>query len=171
MPLSDLSLRPVTLNDADWVFSQVPRLHAFGPPPWRTVEQMNNGEAADIKGALDNLDAEDRLFLIAERPGDRQRVGFIYAVTLVDFFTGESHGHISDVVVSGGSEGQGVGRTLMAAAEEWARTRGYRFMTLGVFPQNRRAMSLYDQLGYRPDTIRMLKVLGPARDSSGPPAE
>jgi ribosomal protein S18 acetylase RimI-like enzyme len=152
-------LRPVTPDDAEWVFSEIPRLHEFGPPPWRTVEQMNAGERVDIGAGLDKRDAGDRLFLIAERTTDGVRLGFVYATTLVDFFTAENHGHISDVVVTREAEGQGVGRALMDAAEAWGRERGYRLMTLGVFPQNQRALMLYERLGYRTDVIRMLKVL------------
>jgi ribosomal protein S18 acetylase RimI-like enzyme len=88
------------------------------------------------------------------------RLGFLYVTTQTDFFTGERHAHISDIVVARDGEGQGVGRALMQAAETWAQSRGYRFVTLGVFPNNTRARSLYERLGFRTDVHRMLKVLG-----------
>ena len=155
-----LVLRPATADDAEWIFSQVPRLHEFGPPPWRTVEQMNAGEVADLRAGLARIDDPERLFLIAQRESDGQRLGFLYAVTLTDFFTGERHAHISDIVVAREGEGHGAGRMLMTAAERWAQSRGYRIVTLGVFPNNTRALALYERLGFRTDALRMLKVIG-----------
>ena len=69
------------------------------------------------------------------------------------------HGHVSDVVTAAGAEGRGVGRALMAAAEEWSRSLGHRLLTLNVFDGNARARRLYAALGYAPDTMRMVKVL------------
>jgi ribosomal protein S18 acetylase RimI-like enzyme len=151
-------IRAATAEDAEWIFSQVPRLHEFGPPPWRSVEQMNAGEVADLRAGLARLDDPERLFVIAERDG--LRLGFLYVTTQTDFFTGERHAHISDIVVAREGEGQGIGRTLMEVAETWAQSRGYRFVTLGVFPDNTRARTLYERLGFRTDYQRMLKVLG-----------
>ena len=159
MPYS-LVLRPATTDDTEWVVSQVPRLHEFGPPPWRTVEQMNAGEIADLRAGLARGDDPERLFVIAHQESDGTRLGFLYAVTLTDFFTGERHAHISDIVVAREGEGQGIGRMLMSAAESWAQSRGYRIVTLGVFPDNTRALSLYEHLGFRTDALRMLKVIG-----------
>lgn len=155
-----LVIRPATADDAEWIFSQVPRLHEFGPPPWRTVEQMNAGEIADLRAGLAHGDDPERLFVIAEGENDGNRLGFVYVTTQTDFFTGERHAHISDIVVAREGEGQGVGRTLMNAAEVWAQGRGHRFVTLGVFPDNTRALTLYQRLGFRTDAFRMLKVLG-----------
>jgi GNAT superfamily N-acetyltransferase len=48
---------------------------------------------------------------------------------------------------------------LLSAAEDWAKRRGDRFITLSVFPQNRRALQLYEHVGYSTDVLRMLKPL------------
>jgi ribosomal protein S18 acetylase RimI-like enzyme len=155
---ASISLRPATADDAPWIFAQVPRLHEFGPPPWRTVEQMNAGEIADLQVALTSVDDPDRLFVIAVRAGTGERVGFLYAKTQTDFFTGEPHAHIADIVVAREGEGEGVGRALMEAVQTWSRARGHRVLTLSVFPDNRRALALYERLGFRIDALRMLKV-------------
>jgi ribosomal protein S18 acetylase RimI-like enzyme len=155
----EIDLRPATADDWDWIVSQVPRLREFGPPPWRTAEQMDTGEIADLRAAFEQLDDPDRLLLIAARAANRDRLGFLYVVTLTDFFTRERHAHVSDLVVARDGEGQGVGRALMSAADAWARTRGHRFVTLSVFPDNRRALALYERLGFRTDVFRMLKLL------------
>ena len=63
------------------------------------------------------------------------------------------------VVTAAGEEGRGIGRALMAAGEEWSRGRGHRLLTLNVFAANSRARSLYERIGYEPDTSKMVKVL------------
>jgi ribosomal protein S18 acetylase RimI-like enzyme len=161
MPMSiPIKTRHAQPDDASWILSLVPRLHEFGPPRWRTVEQMNAGEHADLSNALNHLEDEASVLFVAEREADEARLGFLYATTAVDFFTSERHAHVKDVVVAAEGEGQGCGRVLLAAAEEWARTRGHRFITLSVFPGNRRAFDLYERIGYETDVLRMLKLLG-----------
>jgi ribosomal protein S18 acetylase RimI-like enzyme len=49
---------------------------------------------------------------------------------------------------------------VLATAEEWAKSRGYRFITLSVFPGNLRAVELYERVGYETDVLRMLKTVG-----------
>src|SRR6185295_3090009 len=63
----EVVLRPATADDWDWIVSEVPRLREFGPPPWRTPEQMDAGEIADLRDAFEQLDDPDRLLLIAAR--------------------------------------------------------------------------------------------------------
>ena len=41
-----MKTRPATVVDEDWIRSLIPRLHEFGPPPYRNVEAMNASEAA-----------------------------------------------------------------------------------------------------------------------------
>jgi GNAT superfamily N-acetyltransferase len=47
----------------------------------------------------------------------------------------------------------------MDAIEEWARRRGYRWVTLNVFDRNARARALYDGLGYDVETVHYRKTL------------
>jgi ribosomal protein S18 acetylase RimI-like enzyme len=54
-------------------------------------------------------------------------------------------------------DGRGIGGHLLAFAEEWARTHGCRFITLGVFPGNARARALYERHGYGVELLRMAK--------------
>lgn len=156
---SEIVVRPARADDELWIVAAVPRLHEFGPPPWRTVEQMNAAEQADLRNALASLDDDETsAFLVAVRRADQHPLGFVYVGSFVDFFTGEQHGHIKDIVVVKEGEGQGVGRRLLAAAEEWSRSRGHRFITLSVFPNNRRALEVYERNGYAVDVHRMLKL-------------
>jgi ribosomal protein S18 acetylase RimI-like enzyme len=62
--------------------------------------------------------------------------------------------------------GRGAGRALMQASEQRARDQGFAMMTLSVHPNNTRAISFYEQLGWtradersRPWSGQMRKVL------------
>ena len=76
-----------------------------------------------------------------------------------DYFTLEPHGHIGILVVTREAEGRGAAAALMRAAEAWARSRGHQILTLNVFDGNRRARTLYEHFGFRPDTVKYLKTL------------
>lgn len=154
---SSIAIRSARADDLAWIVELVPRLHEFGPPPWRTIDQMNAAEHADLTRALASLDDAAALFAVAERQPDGVPLGFVYVGTSVDFFTGEQHAHVKDLVVAKAGEGQGVARRLLDAADGWTRERGYRFITLSVFPDNARALQLYERAGFRTDVLRMLK--------------
>ena len=96
--------------------------------------------------------------LLVAEAGERL-LGFVYLQRVQDYFTLEHHGHVGILAVTEEAEGQGAGTALLRAAEAWARERGYRKLTLSVFEDNHRARGMYDRAGFRPDTIKYLKVL------------
>ena len=51
------------------------------------------------------------------------------------------------------------GRSLVEAAEGWARSERLDLITLNVFANNQRARSVYERLGYAPETLRYVKPL------------
>jgi len=57
--------------------------------------------------------------------------------------------YVCGVAVKEQWRGRGIGRRLMALAEQQCRALGYNKLSLLVFDQNRGAKSLYDRLGYR----------------------
>ena len=145
-------------RDADrtFVFETAARLAAFGPPPWRTVDEIIEAEARTLRDVFESPDDGSRV-LIAEA-GD-ERLGFMLLEELRDYFTLERHGHVGILAVTDGAEGRGVGGALIRAAESWARDRGYRTLTLNVFTGNQHARDVYEHLGFEPDTIKYIKKL------------
>lgn len=154
---SSIRIRPAGAGDAGWILPLSARLHDFGPPPFRPRPVMDEAVASAIGSALGPPRADAAVFAAEDEEG--RPLGFVHVHTLRDFFTGEEHGHVSDLVVAEGAEGRGVGRALMAAGEEWSRVQGHRLLTLNVFDRNVRARALYDRLGFEPDTTRLVKVL------------
>ena len=47
----------------------------------------------------------------------------------------------------------------MQAAEDWARTQGFRLICLDVFANNQRARAFYARHGYQDDSLRLTKPL------------
>jgi ribosomal protein S18 acetylase RimI-like enzyme len=76
-----------------------------------------------------------------------------------DFF-GVSHGHVSVLSTTVEAEGTGVGRALMAFAEQWTRARGLALMTLNVFAGNERARRFYDRVGFEVEMLKYAKRVG-----------
>src|SRR3989442_11325509 len=155
MSPTDVRIRPARAADAAWIVPLAPRLHDFGPPPWRPREVMDQAVARVLERALSSA-GTDAIVLAAEDDAGRG-LGFVHVHTAGDFFTGETHGHVSDLVVASGVEGRGGGRALMAAAEGWARERGYRLPTPNRFRANQRAPEPYTPLGHPGGTNKMVK--------------
>ncbi|WP_437318794.1 N-acetyltransferase family protein [Sorangium sp. So ce385] len=65
-----------------------------------------------------------------------------------------------DIHLREDARGRGIGRRVMALAEEVARGLGARDIELHVFAQNAPARGLYESLGYRITSISMRKHLG-----------
>lgn len=155
--MTAFAIRPATPADKDGAIALVPRLRAFGPPPLRSVESLDGAEQRCLEAFFYAPTAGARLW-VAVGVQDAI-VGVAYAEPHVDYFTGETHGHLGILAVAEQTEGQGIGRALIACVDAWATDAGYRFVTLNVFAENVRAMAVYERAGYRPDTVRYVKEL------------
>lgn len=149
-------IRPVEARDREAVLKLTARLAQTGTPPGRDQAQVEAADRDSIAGALDSPSALAQIF-VAE---DKGRVlGFVHAKTVVDYYTQQQIGHISDLVVDANAQGGGIGRGLVAAAQNWALERGYPMMQLFVLPENVGARALYERTGYRPEWIKYVMPL------------
>src|SRR4051812_35469913 len=155
---SNILIRSATPNDKEFILLLLPRLVEFGPPPWRDASQMT---ATDTQVLCDSLATQSSGVAIFIAEGENgTALGFIHLKTATDYYTREEHGHIADIVVAPEGEGRGIGRALMAKGEEWARSKGYRWLKLSVFAQNAHAREVYKRLGYGEDMMSYVKELG-----------
>ena len=150
-------VRSAVANDRGAVLALVPRLRAFGPPALHSPEALDAGEGRTLERYFDAPSEHARLFVTEAKDG--AVLGAAYVEQAVDYFTLEAHGHLGILAVAADAEGRGVGRALLESVEQWARARGYRFVTLNVFTTNARARAVYERAGYRADTIRYVKEL------------
>lgn len=144
-------------DDDDFILGLVPRFVDFPLPPWRKRHECIEGIRADLVHHLDDQPPNSFVFVAEDEDG--RPVGFIHLQRTQDFFTGRSNCHVSDLAVAPSHDGRGVGRALLAHAEEWAREHRCALMTLAVFPGNERARALYESMGYGPDLLRLAKPL------------
>jgi GNAT superfamily N-acetyltransferase len=155
--IQNIKVRPATPETADFVLALVPQLAAFGPPPWRSVQQMIETDTLVIDRALRGL--ADRAVVLVAEDGTGKPLGFVHVCGDGDYYTRRECGHIADIVVAREARGHGVGEALLAAAEQWARDQGYSMLTLNVFIENTQARALYDRTGFCQETIRYVKPL------------
>jgi GNAT superfamily N-acetyltransferase len=146
-------------DDRAFIIRLVPRLaDGFPLPPWRTQEEIVRAESATLEAALERGSNASARLLIAETSAGEPG-GFVYLEQHIDYFRQMPHAHVAVLAVSGEAEGQGVGRALLEAAERWTREQGLDMLTLNVFAGNTRARSVYERLGYAPETLRYVKTL------------
>jgi GNAT superfamily N-acetyltransferase len=153
---TQLVVRPSTASDRGFVLATARRLADFGPPPWRSVDEVVLREQRALAEFFDRPETGSALY-VATRGGEP--LGFIFLTTHDDYFTDEKVGHVDIIAVDERGEGQGVGGALMREAEQWGRSRGYRRLTLNVFDRNDRARRIYEHLGWRPENVHYIKVL------------
>lgn len=142
-------------DDDDFILGLVPRFVDFALPPWRKRHECIEGIRVDLARHMDGEAANSFLFVAEDEDGEA--VGFMHLQKTVDFFTGRSNCHISDLAVAKAQEGRGVGKALLEHAEDWAREHRCALLTLGVFPGNERARALYEASGFGIDLLRLAK--------------
>ncbi len=154
---AEVRIRPATPGDSGWITALAPRLHEFGPPPWREVASMDAAVQAGLARELENPTPGSAIFAAVDSGGDP--LGFVSLRTDRDYFSGAPVGHVVDLVVARAGEGRGVGRALLGASERWGEDAGHPWLTLHVFAGNDRARRLYEQIGFVAEWTRMLKPL------------
>jgi GNAT superfamily N-acetyltransferase len=145
-------------DDDDFILELVPRFVDFPLPPWRRRSECIQGISTHLQRQLDQATSNSFVFVAENDQGER--VGFMHLQKTQDFFTARPNCHIADLAVTQAYEGRGVGKALLAHAEQWAREHRCQLLTLAVFPANQRARSLYESAGYGPDLLRMAKPVG-----------
>jgi ribosomal protein S18 acetylase RimI-like enzyme len=150
-------IRRANPSDQDEIFALIPRLVAFGPPAWRDPAAMSVTDRKVIAAALQSVTV-DPIVLVAVLDSNII-TGFLHLHSEVDYYTERKNGHVADLVVAEAYEGRGIGRQLLAAAEDWAQARQFDWLTIAVFRENTRAARLYGQVGFKEDRLRLLKPL------------
>lgn len=153
-----LTIRKALPEDESFLAEHAYRLLEFGPPSWRgDPVPMTQMDLKYIRHALLSGDPGKEVLIAIDNDG--QRVGFLHMTLQQDYYTEEMHAHITDIVVIASAEGKGVGRFLLEKADEWARQKNSRWITLNAFEQNTHARKVYEKAGYKPEWVKYLKEL------------
>src|SRR5262245_32621792 len=139
-------IRDAQLEDHEFILELVPELLTFSPPPSRDAQQMTT---IDRQVISDTLQAHTpNATILVGKFDSGQPAEFIHLFEEKDYYGGAC-GHVGDVVVAPKARGQGIGKVLLSAGEQWALTRGYRLLTLNVFLANTTARAVYEEAGFQ----------------------
>lgn len=152
---ANIHIRLAHADDDEFILGLADRFVEFDLPKWRKRSETLAGIRRDIEHHLRDTPASTHLFVAENEEGEP--LGFMHLQTRKDFFTGAQNCHIADLVVAAAHERRGVGRALLAFADEWAKEHRCRHVTLGVFPANERARKLYEAHGFDVEILSMAK--------------
>ena len=150
-------VRTARPDDRPFVVETAARLAEFGPPPWRTAEEVVEGEVRMLIAWFERP-RPDAEILVAEA-GNGERLGFAMMESPTDYFRRVQHGHVAILAVAASAQGRGAGGALLRAADAWSRARGFTWVTLNVFHGNTHAREVYAHAGYEPENLRYFKTL------------
>jgi ribosomal protein S18 acetylase RimI-like enzyme len=154
----ELTIREYTPADRDGVIELIIALQQFEMQyaPDHATPDRAFGEWY-LEQMLESVREHDGTVLVAAHDG--ALCGMIAGYDVDDPESRGRYFYIAELSVSETMRGQGVGSQLIAAIEDFARTRGHRTAVIGALVKNTRAHALYDRLGFRDYAVRMRKKL------------
>ncbi len=97
--------------------------------------------------------AAEHLALVAE--ADAEVVGNV--LVNVDHSLTTQHIGVLSICIADGWRDVGIGTELVRRAQVWAGERGLRKLSLGVFPDNERAIAVYEKQGFVREGVRRMQ--------------
>jgi ribosomal protein S18 acetylase RimI-like enzyme len=124
---------------------------------------------AAVPGEPDTIEQSTRLVSIVLEGGLTLTLevdGVTAGHVMVQRRAGRHYAHVGEIaiLVSNEQRGLGLGRLLMAMAVDWARAVGLAKISLRVFPDNTRAITLYRSLGFEDEGLVRGEVRMPGGD-------
>jgi RimJ/RimL family protein N-acetyltransferase len=101
--------------------------------------------------------AGDTLVLVAEADGEV--VGNV--LVSVEQSSMSDHIGVLSIAILDGWRDIGIGSEMVRAAQAWTREQGLAKLALGVFPDNERAIAVYEHAGFRREGVRRRQYRAP----------
>ncbi|GGM08530.1 GNAT family N-acetyltransferase [Pseudomonas asuensis] len=130
--------------------------HQAWPQIFASAEEVQRDETNWRR----SIGAANATTFVAEEGGEL--VGFVSVYLISEthtFFNPIRYAHVGSICVDASHRGEGIGRTLMTLAEQWAQEKGAVDMRLTVWAFNEGAQRLYEELGYGVRSVSMGKTL------------
>lgn len=120
---------------------------------WLITTPSAVSEPSEAFWISEMIRASEHLVLVAEADGE------IVGNVLVSVDRGQATEHIGvlSILLADGWRDVGIGSELVAAAQRWTSERGLRKLSLGVFPDNARAIALYEKYGFVHEGLRRMQ--------------
>ncbi len=157
IPFMPILIRAAVAADVASALKLFPRLAAFELPKARVANHLWESDARMLLRWAEGNEPQCRVQVAVEE-GHHDTVLGVAMITLrKELLSHEPSAHLEALVVAAGTEGRGIGRRLVDAAEHEAKANGARSMTLHVFGSNARARGLYRRLGFDEELLRCIK--------------
>jgi RimJ/RimL family protein N-acetyltransferase len=149
------TLRPARPTDARPLASLFAAVRAEGRWMVSPPSAVNEPSEAFFIGEM--IRSGDGLTLVAEADGE------VVGNVLVSLDRNVVSAHIGtlSICVADAWRDVGVGSALVRAAIDWSRERGLGKLALGVFPDNERAIAVYESAGFVREGVRRRQYRGP----------
>ena len=160
------TIRAATAEDLPKIVELAVELVVLSRSPYRdgvTDERIQHFRRENFEQISSILELpEGGLFVAVDSTGEH--IGHILLLgNQIDSVADVPQAWVYDVSVRREWWGQGVGRSLMAKGEEFARSLGLGYVGLGVTQANERAVGFYRELGYEVERVQMVKKIEPLR--------
>jgi RimJ/RimL family protein N-acetyltransferase len=142
------TLRPARPTDGRAIARLFADVRAEGR--WLITTPGSISEPSEAFWISEMIRAAEHLTLVAEADAD------VVGNVLVTVDRGVATDHIGtlSITIADGWRDVGIGTEMVAAAQRWAAERGLRKLSLGVFPDNARAIAVYEKLGFVREGVR-----------------
>ena len=120
---------------------------------WLITTPGSVSEPSEAFWISELIRAAEHLALVAEADGDV--VGNI--LVNVDRGVATEHIGVLSICIAHDWRDVGIGSELVAAAQAWTVERGLRKLSLGVFPDNERAIAVYEKQGFVREGLRRMQ--------------
>lgn len=104
-------------------------------------------EEAEIRRRIERIGAAGGQYLVVAEDADGALMALLHVYGRAALEK-PPEAVVQALVVRDGVRGQGVGRAMMALAEQWARDAGYRHVSLSSQVSREAAHAFYEGLGY-----------------------
>jgi len=120
---------------------------------WLITTPGSVSEPSEAFWISEMVRAGEHLILVAEADGE------VIGNVLVSVERGVATEHIGvlSITIADGWRDVGIGSELVTAAQRWATERGLRKVSLGVFPDNDRAVAVYEKRGFVREGLRRMQ--------------
>jgi len=148
-------LRPARPTDARALAQLFAAVRAEGR--WLVTPPSAVSQPSEAFFIAEMIRDNDALSLVAE--ADAEVVGNV--LISVERSVVSDHVGTLSICVADGWRDVGIGAALVAAAQEWARRAGLAKVALGVFPDNERAIAVYEHAGFVSEGLRRWQYRAP----------
>ncbi len=154
-PDESVQIRPYSAADFDQVLALAPRL-TEGVASWRDPAAVLEAVQGWVRSSAQAAGEPGHAMYVAIVDG---QIAGLVTVAERKHFAGQVDGYVGELVTAPSLERRGIGRRLMAAAEQWATDRGLALLTLETGAANHAARAFYSALGYVDEDVRLTKRL------------